>query len=104
MPRQVYRSLSSSSQTSITSLIYTVLRSNFPLDFPGVFHTVEFLRHENHALVFSIKSLHSGAVQNELKVYDLRGLDTKLHRGRVNNMKRLRRNSACWWSCKWDGP
>jgi hypothetical protein len=63
--------------------------------------TAQFLRHENHADIFTISSLLS-SVRAEVKVYDLRGLSSKQYRGRVNNIKRLKRSSKYLY-CKRDG-
>ncbi|KAH0565338.1 hypothetical protein GP486_001270 [Trichoglossum hirsutum] len=90
-------------KNSLRSLIYTVLELDFPFDFPSAFHTVEFLRHESQADVFKIDDILSIAHRNEVKVYDLRGLSSKQYRGRVNSIKRLKRNSKSWWSCRRDG-
>lgn len=108
-PYQAYRWLVLPSQAElkqihyIIGLIYDVLRSNFPLELPHMFCTVEFLRRENHADVFNLKGIFITSDPKEIKVFNLGGLDTKLHRGRVNNIKRLKRSSSYLWSCKEGG-
>jgi hypothetical protein len=72
-------------------LVGSVLAVNFRVE--------KFLRHDNHADVYSILCLSSPSESFEARVYDLGGLSPKLRQYRLRNVKRLSNRTV--WGARW---
>ena len=63
------------------------------------FRVEKFLRHDNHADVYSILCLSSPSESFEARVYDLGRLSPKLRQYRLRNVKRLSNRTV--WEARW---
>src|SRR5277367_5671638 len=90
---QVLQALDLDAHDGEVSLVDVVLNGHFKVE--------KFLRHENHADVYSICSIDSQTTCLEARAYPLEGISRKVRQYRLRNIKRL--SSRTVLETQWQG-